>query len=94
MRCVTPVLAESYPAFRSYIKEHDLNVSHFSYTNNRESLRGYSGLVITVGHWWRNERYRSMGFHDFLNSCIHSGRLSLVKGTWESGLSQSEIRLL
>ncbi|GAB6253546.1 hypothetical protein BCSAG_48640 [Bacillus cereus] len=94
MRCITPVLAESYNAFRSYIEQHNLNTSHFSYINNGDNLRGYSGLIVTVGCWWRNERYRSMGFHDVLNSYVHTGRVSLIKGTWESGLSQYEIRLL
>ncbi|KEK23967.1 hypothetical protein [Bacillus gaemokensis] len=94
MRDVTPVLAQSLSAFKAYIEEHKLNISHFSYINSGDNLRGYRGLIITVGRWWRNDRYRSIEFYDTINSLVYNGHVSVIQGTWESEDSRMKMKLL
>jgi len=80
---ITPILAENETKFRSYLKEHKLNSRHFSYIATSENLRGYRGLIITVGRWWRNPRYDNPRFYEFINSLTYGGRVSIIQGTWD-----------
>lgn len=91
---VTPVLAESQRAFDEYIRQHQLNTRHFSYIRNEWNLRGYRGLVVTVGRWWRNGRYRTEGFYEEINSLIYKGDISIIQGTWDSQSSRLKTQLL
>jgi hypothetical protein len=81
---ITPILAESFQSFRNYLSKHKLNPRHFAYVGSVWNLRGYRGLVVTVGHWWKNPKYRNQEFYDQLNQYVYSGLISVIQGTWES----------
>lgn len=76
---IVPVLAESHTEFIRFIKEMNLNRGHFAYITKDQGLRGYRGLVLTVGNWWSNANYDS-DFHHYLEVMARHGQVSVVKG--------------
>lgn len=81
---VTPIFAESYRIFRTYLSEHQLNPRHFAYIHSDHNIRGYRGVAITIGRWWRNPKYRNIDFYGILNSMVTQGTISVIHGSWVS----------
>lgn len=81
---ITAVLAENRSVFQSYLQYNKLNPQHFAYINRSETIRGYSGVILTVGRWWRNDNYEMQSFRDYVNTLVNRGVISIIAVNWET----------
>ncbi|MFC9727602.1 hypothetical protein [Bacillus cereus] len=54
---IIPVLAPSHSEFRCFIKDNQLKFQQFAYITTADSLRRYSGIVISLPNWKKNDKY-------------------------------------
>lgn len=76
---VTPILVQDYIEFKRFIRENNLNIGHFAYVVNQDTIRGHRGLIMAVGRWWLNKNYDA-DFHRLLEGYARMGIVSVVKG--------------
>lgn len=84
------VLAESGQEFREYRNKNKLNRRHFEYLYNSEHMRGYRGVIIGLGNWWMNPKYRSRSFYENLTMAVSIGDISYVTVNIEQGTPKFE----